>query len=109
VEGFSGAYSILRKIASFKNALSITTTHYSDLERLEKDTKGKIVNYKFDVDYGPNKEILFNYILKKGSSRQYIALDLLQKNGFDEDILDMARKMSATLVKKSSNKTRSST
>ena len=98
VEGFSGAYSILRKIASFKNALSITTTHYSDLERLEKDTKGKIVNYKFDVDYGPNKEILFNYILKKGSSRQYIALDLLQKNGFDEDILDMARKMSATLV-----------
>ena len=93
VEGFSGAYAILKKISSFKNTLSITTTHYTDLEVLEKDTDGKIVNYKFEVDYDENKEIKFNYNLKRGMSRQYIALDLLKKNGFDDDLIEEAIKM----------------
>ncbi len=93
VEGFSGAYSILKKMASFKNTLSITTTHYTDLEILEKNTKGRIVNYKFDVDYDENKNIIFNYKLKRGTSRQYIALELLEKNGFDEDVIEEAIKM----------------
>ena len=90
VEGFSGAYSILKKISSFPNTLSITTTHYTDLEILEKDTKGKIINYKFEVDHDENNEIIFNYILKKGTSRQYIALELLKKNGFDDDVIENA-------------------
>ena len=87
VEGFSGAYSIIKKISSFENTLSITTTHYTDLEVLEKDTKGSVVNYKFDVDYDVNKNIIFNYKIKRGVSRQYIALELLKKNNFDEDII----------------------
>jgi DNA mismatch repair protein MutS len=90
IEGFSGAYSILKKISSFNNTLSITTTHYTDLEILEKDTKGKIINYKFEVDHDINNEILFNYVLKKGVSRQYIALELLKKNGFDDDVIEDA-------------------
>jgi energy-coupling factor transporter ATP-binding protein EcfA2 len=90
VEGFSGAYSILKKISSFSNTLSITTTHYTDLDILEKDTKGKIKNYKFEVDHDENNEIIFNYKLKKGTSRQYIALELLKKNGFDEDVIEGA-------------------
>jgi len=92
IEGFSGAYSILKKISSFDNAMSITTTHYTDLEILEKDTNGKISNYKFEVNY-ENEEIKFNYLLKKGVSRQYIALDLLKKNGFDNDVIEDAIKM----------------
>lgn len=79
VEGFSGAYSILKKISSFNNTLSITTTHYTDLEILEKDTKGKILNYKFEVNHDEDGQIVFNYILKRGMSRQYIALELLKK------------------------------
>ena len=55
LEHFVRAYSILKKICSFNNTLSITTTHYTDLEILEKDTKGKIVNYKFEVDYNKDK------------------------------------------------------
>jgi DNA mismatch repair ATPase MutS len=93
VEGFSGAYAILKKISSFTNTLSITTTHYTDLEVLEKDTDGKIVNYKFEVDFDDNKEIKFNYNLKRGMSRQYIALDLLKKNGFDDDLIEEAIRM----------------
>jgi len=90
VEGFSGAYSILKKISSFSNTLFITTTHYTDLEILEKNTKGKIKNYKFEVDHNNMNEIIFNYNLTKGVSRQYIALELLKKNGFDKDILEDA-------------------
>ena len=90
VEGFSGAYSILKKISSFSNTLSITTTHYTDLEILEKDTKGRIKNYKFEVEHDKDNEIVFNYILKEGVSRQYIALELLKKNGFDDDVIENA-------------------
>jgi DNA mismatch repair protein MutS len=90
IEGFSGAYSILKKISSFSNTLSITTTHYTDLEILEKDTKGKIKNYKFEVEHNENNEIIFNYLLKEGTSRQYIALELLKKNGFDDDVIENA-------------------
>jgi DNA mismatch repair ATPase MutS len=100
VEGFSGAYAILKKISSFPNTLSITTTHYSDLEILEKDTGGKIMNYKFDVDYNENNEIIFNYKLKRGISKQYIALELLKKNGFDEDVIEEAIKMSKKIKNK---------
>jgi DNA mismatch repair ATPase MutS len=90
IEGFSGAYAILKKISSFPNTLSITTTHYTDLEILEKDTKGKILNYKFDIDYNDNNEIIFNYKLKRGVSTQYIALELLKNNGFDKDVIETA-------------------
>ena len=86
--------------ASFKNTLSITTTHYTDLEILEKDTKGRIVNYKFEVDHDINNEILFNYILKKGTSRQYIALELLKKNGFDDDVIENALEISEKIKNK---------
>jgi DNA mismatch repair ATPase MutS len=68
----------------------MTTTHYTDLEILEKDTNGKVINYKFDIDYDENNEIIFNYLLKKGTSRQYIALELLKKNGFDDDVIETA-------------------
>ena len=100
VEGFSGAYSIIKKISSFENTLSITTTHYTDLEVLEKDTKGKVVNYKFEVDYDKENNILFNYKIKRGISRQYIALDLLKKNNFDEDIIKDAIEMCNKLKNK---------
>jgi DNA mismatch repair ATPase MutS len=63
------------------------TTHYTDLEILEKDTKGKIKNYKFEISYNENKDIIFNYLIKEGISRQYIALELLEKNGFSDDII----------------------
>ncbi len=93
VEGFSGAYAILKKLATFKQTMAITTTHYTDLEILEQDTSESIVNYKFDVSYDEKREIHFNYKLQRGVSKQYIALDLLKRNGFDNDIIDEAINM----------------
>ena len=65
IEGFSGAFAVLQKLASFKNSLFLTTTHYSHLGDLEK--KGSnIINYKFDIERDASSNIVFNYILKKG-------------------------------------------
>ena len=101
IEGFSGAYAILKKIVSFSNTLSMTTTHYSDLEYLENDTHGKIQNYHFEISRDIlNNNILFNYKLKKGVSREYIALELLKNNGFDKDLIDDAITMSKRIHNK---------
>jgi DNA mismatch repair ATPase MutS len=66
------------------------TVIYSDLEKLEKDTNGRVENYKFEVSYDQNGEIQFHYQLKRGVSRQYIALELLKKSGFEEDLINTA-------------------
>ena len=55
--GDSGAYSILKNLTKYNNTLFIVTTHYTDLSILEKDTKNKIVNYKFSVDYDKEDNI----------------------------------------------------
>jgi DNA mismatch repair ATPase MutS len=107
IEGFSGAYAILKKISTFGNTLSMTTTHYSDLEKLEKDTKGRFENYKFEVTYDEMKNITFHYQLVRGTSRQYIALDLLERNGFDKDIIQDAIQMSKQIVITNGKKKRS--
>jgi len=100
VEGFSGAYSILKRLSTFSNTLFITTTHYTDLEVLEKDTQNRIMNYKFEVIFDKDNNIIFNYKLKRGFSNQYIALELLRKNDFDEDIIKDALEMCSRIYKK---------
>ena len=94
VEGFSGAYAILNKMSSFNKSLFIVTTHYTELSELEKESKGRIQNYKFEVDRDASNNILFNYKLKRGHSNQYIALELLDKNEFDKDIIEKALEIS---------------
>jgi len=108
IEGFSGAYSILKNLSNYKNTLFIVTTHFTDLKILEKDTHKRIKNYKFTVDYDDNNDIKFNYKLEKGVSYQYIALELLKNNGFDKEILEdavnISKKISKSKIKKTIKK-----
>ena len=97
VEGFSGAFAILNKMSKYKKSLFMVTTHYTKLARLEKKTKGRIKNYKFEVDRDEKGGIVFNYKLKKGFSEQYIALELLRDNDFDDDIIEEAIATSKTV------------
>ena len=113
-ETLAPAEQMLRVILETKHRAGKTVTIVygfegaeSDLEVLEKDTNGKVVNYKFEVDYDKENNILFNYKIKRGISRQYIALDLLKKNNFDEDIIKDAIEMCNKLKNKTleNNKT----
>lgn len=104
VEGFSGAYAILNKMAQYEKSLFMVTTHYTKLSGLEKENKDHIANYKFEVDRDLSGNIKFNYILKRGFSKQFIALELLKNNGFDEDIIEKAMIVSKKLLKTKKSK-----
>lgn len=87
VEGIAGAFAIAKKIAEHPQCLMIFTTHYSYLTKLHKT--GRFINYRMNVVRTGNA-ITYPYKLERGVSRQYVALELLQKNGFDADIVTEA-------------------
>ena len=90
IEGYSAAYAILKKLSSYNNSLSLITTHYTKLSKLEKTTGGCIKNYNFYINRDHNNNIVYPYKIKRGSSNQFIALELLKVNKFDTDIIDIA-------------------
>lgn len=97
LEAISGAYAVCKKMASYSNNLLVFTTHFNYLTKLKKT--GKFVNYKMDTEVGDDGEIQFTYKLVPGVNKHYLALELLKKNGFDEDIiadaLDIKKKLSS--------------
>jgi DNA mismatch repair ATPase MutS len=88
VEGIAAAYAIVKKMSEYKNCILIFTTHYVYLTKLAKITN-RFINYKMNVIID-GKNIKFPYKLIKGLSKQYIALELLKQNGFDEKIINEA-------------------
>lgn len=97
VEGIAGAYAIAKKMSEYPDCVLMLTTHYIYLTKLHKF--GRFINYKMNV-IKDNDTITYPYQLSQGVSRQYIALDLLKKNGFDEDIIDEALMIKDKLVSK---------
>lgn len=87
-EGVAGAYVIAKKLGNITNSLSIITTHFSYLTKLSET--GKYSNYKFEVYKNGNK-IIKTYRISPGVSEQYLALDLLEQNGYDKDMINEAR------------------
>jgi len=88
IEGISGAYAIAKSIGSFKSNLTIICTHYLYLTNLSKELK-HFENFKMSVEINKD-DIKFPYKLSKGVCTQFIALELLKKNGFDEDLIKNA-------------------
>jgi DNA mismatch repair ATPase MutS len=88
IEAIAGGYAICKKLASYDNSIMIFTTHFNYLTKLGKITN-KFKNYKMETIID-NNEITFTYKLKEGINKQYIALELLKKEGFDEDIINEA-------------------
>lgn len=103
VEGYSAAYAILKTLSKEKNSLSLITTHYTDLTKLEKTTNKRITNYSFNISRDKDNNIKYSYKIKKKLSKQYIALELLKNNNFNSEIIDIAIKESKKLLKKNNN------
>ena len=94
-EGVSAAYAICTEFTKHANLIVMLTTHYKQLTDLEFNNKlkngpNKFSNYKVTVDQLNNGRIDFNYLIQRGISEQYIALDLLQLKGFDPEIINNA-------------------
>jgi len=97
VEAVSGAYSILEKMASYKNCLTVITTHFSYLTKLKKQNLFDC--YRMNVVYDENNQILYPYKIDKGVSKQYVALELLKNRGFGKNIIDRAVEIKTRFVK----------
>lgn len=104
IEGASGAYAILKSLSKNKNNITIITTHYKQLIKLEKNTKKRFLNYKFEINRDKNGELNYDYKLKKGYTNQTIALELLKKNNFDNEIIEEAIEFSNKIKKEKKKK-----
>ena len=62
------------------------------------EKEGKFRNYKIPISRDKNNKIIYNYKLLRGVSNQFIALELLEKKGFDKDIIRKAQKINRELV-----------
>ena len=96
-EGISGAYAIANAIAKNSNNITILTTHYSYLSKLEKT--GKFKNYKVPITRDSDNNIKYLYKLEPGVSDQFIALELLNDKGFDKNIVEEAEYVCSQIQK----------
>ena len=51
----------------------------------------RIKNYYLHIKRDENGKIINSYKIKKGVSKEHVALDLLEKEGFSKDIISLAR------------------
>ena len=92
-EGKAGAYGVARSIANYSSCICVVATHYKRLTDLEPATNGYFKNYKVYVNISDDGTVTCPYKVVPGISDQAIALLLLEKHGFDKEILDEAYKV----------------
>ena len=62
-ESISGAYAIANTISKYSNSMTVLTTHYSYLSKLEKT--GKFRNYKIPITRDENGQIKYLYKISR--------------------------------------------
>ncbi|MFA5306240.1 MAG: hypothetical protein WC365_02215 [Candidatus Babeliales bacterium] len=90
-EGSAGAFGIAQCLAAQQQNICLVATHYKQLTELEKITHGVFKNCKVSVDIDREGNIVPTYRLQDGIADQKIALLMLEKSGFDQDILQAAK------------------
>lgn len=97
-EGQAASFAIAEYIAKLSNKdnklIALLASHYSKMTDLEKTTKGIFKNYKVTAKIDKmNHKINYPFTLQEGSSNQAIAIDLLQSEISDSQIISSARKI----------------
>lgn len=96
IEGIAGSYAIMKKLTEYPNVLNMVTTHLIYLTKLRKHNKS-IETYKMCATV-QNETITYSYKLQKGISNQYIALEILKQNNFDDSIIKTALEIKNKLL-----------
>lgn len=89
IEAISGAYAVCKKMAEYESNILIFTTHLGYLTKLAKGESSSFQNYRMQT-FVQGMDIQFSYIFEKGVNKHLLALELLRKNGFDDDIIQQA-------------------
>lgn len=88
LEGASSAYAVMKKLCSYENVCNVVTTHLIMLSKLKNFTKLKMER---------SDDESFTYKLKKGVSKQFLAVEML-KDHFDQDVVDEAIRVKNKLL-----------
>jgi len=101
VEGISAAYAVAHAFGRNRRTVCMLTTHYHFLCGLEKECERPFHNYKMEVtqDKASGQVIAFPYKLHRGISRQFVALELLKRDQFDNELVQHALDIKQRLLK----------
>lgn len=97
-EAVAGAYGIADILSQYDNSITIITTHFKNLTKIERKNS-KFINYQFPIIRNKCGNIFFKYKLKNGVSQQFIALELLKKEGFDNELISKSLKIQQKILK----------
>ena len=91
IEGISTAFAVCEKIGTNPNIDLLITTHFFKLTTLEEIYPDNFINLSVNAIHNIDKTFTFPYKIKKGSSKQCIAIELLDKKNFPEDVINSAK------------------
>jgi predicted ATPase len=89
IEGMSVAYAIAKYLGNLEGISIIITTHFHNLISLEENKK-RFLNLSVNAIKDENNKFIFDYKINKGSSKQTIAIELLKKQKFNDEIINSA-------------------
>ena len=92
-EGMSTAYAVAENIGLNKNISIIITTHFFKLTSLETKYPNHFINLSVLAIENKDESFFFPYKIKKGSSCQCIAIELLKNKNFPISVINSAKKM----------------
>jgi hypothetical protein len=93
IEGISTAFAVCEKIGTNPNVDLLITTHFFKLTNLEKMYPNNFINLSVNAIQNIDNTFTFPYKIKKGSSKQCIAIELLDNKNFPEDVINSAKNM----------------
>lgn len=100
IEGIATAYAVAENIGTIPNINIIITTHFFKLTSLEKNYPNNFIN--LCVEAIENKDnFIFPYKIKKGSSTQCIAIELLKYKNFPISVINSAKNIKKIICKHS--------
>jgi len=89
IEGMSVAYAIAKYLGKLEGIKIIITTHFHNLISLGENKK-QFLNLSVNAIKDENNKFKFDYKINKGSSKQTIAIELLKKQKFNDEIINSA-------------------
>lgn len=94
IEGVAVAFSVAEYLANIKGMTLIITTHFHNLIELEEKHKSLFINLNVNAIFNEKTNTYdFNYKINRGGSKQIIAIELLEKNKFNKNIINSAIEM----------------
>lgn len=98
IEGAATAMAVVRHLATMEGVRVFVTTHYHTMIELETEDPSKFINVSMEAREACDareacegrKEFHFPYRIRKGPSRQCIAIDLLRQKEFPEEFIESA-------------------